>query len=116
MRIILVFLVCAFLFSCKKENDRFVTGTVIEQRGCYANSFLVAVDNPDYSSHSFLRPTILAYCVACYNCSNAVFVRLPGSFAAVGSRVKFLYVCTELSCLSASEAPNHIAVKNLSLL
>jgi len=112
--IFIVLLLCPFI-SCKKENDPSVTGTLIEPKGCFfADSYLVAIDSPDFSNHSFLRPTVLSSCIACYNCSNAVFIRVPAAFAAAGTRIKFSYVRTEISCLSASEAPEHITVKNLS--
>ena len=114
MRFIFIALLLCHFISCKKDNDSLVTGTLIEQKGCFADSYLVAIDSPDFSNHSFLRPTVLSSCVACYNCSNAVFIRLPASFAATGARIKFSYVSTEISCLSSSEAPAHITVKNLS--
>jgi len=116
VRIILISLLLGSFISCKKDNDSPVSGTVIEQKGCFADSYLVAIDNPDFSTQPFLRPTVLSACVACYNCSNAVFIRVPASFAATGTRLKFSYVNTEISCLSSSEVPAHITVKNLSRL
>lgn len=116
MRYLLISLLLISFFSCKKDHDGFVTGTVIEQRGCFADSYLVAIDNPDLSKQPFLRPTVISACVACYNCSNAVFIRLSSSFNTAGTRIKFLYNDTQLSCLSSSEAPAHITVKKLSRL
>src|SRR5436190_18492623 len=101
--------------SCKKDDDKLVVGTVIGQSGCFTDSNLVAIDNPDSSKQAFLRPTVLA-CTACYNCSNAVFIRLPSAFSTIGAKIMFSYLETEGSCLSSSEAPNHIKVKNLSRL
>jgi len=108
-------LLLASFQSCKKDNDKLVVGTVIGQSGCFTDSKLVAIDNPDSSKQPFLRPTVLA-CAACYNCSNAVFIRLPSTFSTIGARIMFSYLETEGSCLSSSEAPNHIKVKNLSRL
>lgn len=113
MRFIFITLLLGSFLSCKKDNDSWVRGTLIDQKGCFADSYLVAIDSPDFSNQPFLRPTVLSACVACYNCSNAVFIRVPASFAATGTRIKFSYVNTEISCLSSSEAPAHIAVKNL---
>lgn len=115
IRCLLITLVLAFFLSCQKDNDAFATGTVMEQSGCFADSYLVAIDNPGSSTQPFLRPTVLT-CVACYNCSNAVFIRLSSPFSTIGAKIKFSYIETELTCLSSSEAPNHITVKNLSRL
>jgi hypothetical protein len=102
--------------SCKKDNDNFVTGTVQVKRGCFSDSWLIAIDNPDPSKHSFLRTTTFASATF-YNCSNAVFIDLPSSLAITGTRIRFSHIDTQpFSCLSYSEAPNHITVKNLSRL
>ena len=92
-----------------------VTGTVIEKSGCYTDTYLVAIENPDPSRHKFLRPTTLA-CAACYNCSNAVFLHLSPALSAAGTRVRFSYIGKEISCLSSSEAPEHVKAKNISKL
>jgi hypothetical protein len=114
MRYLLICLLLISFLSCKKENDEFITGTVIEAGGCFGDSFLVAIDNPDLSEHSFLRPAVI--CPACYNCSNAVFISLSSSLRNPGARIKFLYTELQVSCLSYSEAPNHITVRKLSRL
>jgi hypothetical protein len=109
-------LLLASFVSCKKETEIIGSGTVIAQGGCYADTWLVAIDNPDFSKQPFLRSTVLT-CTACYNCSNAVFIHLlPPSLAVAGTRIKFSYIDKEGSCLSNSEAPDHITVKNLSRL
>ena len=116
MRYLLISLLLTSFLSCKKDNEGFVNGTVIEQSGCFADSYLVAINNPNFSKQTFLRPAVISACAACYNCSNAVFIRLSSPFNTPGTRIKFLYADTQPSCLSASEAPNHITVKNLSRL
>lgn len=116
MRYILIGLLLIAVLSCKKNNEDFVTGTVTDQSGCFGDSYLVAIDNPDFSKQPFLRPSVIPACVACYNCSNSVFIRLSPSFNIPGTRIKFLYDDTQLSCLSSSEAPNHITVKKVSRL
>jgi hypothetical protein len=115
MRYLLTGLLLIFYLACTKDNDDIAAGTVIEKSGCFADSYLVAIQNPDPSNQPFLRPTVLS-CAACYNCSNAVIIRLPSSFSNPGTRIKFTYEDTQASCLSSSEAPAHITVKNLSRL
>lgn len=99
--------------SCKKDNDNSITGTVQVKGGCFPESWLVAIDNPDPAKHSFLRATGFTTATL-YNCSNAVIISLPSSLAKAGTRVRFSYDSTMPSCLSYSEAPNHITVKKIS--
>ncbi len=99
--------------ACSKDNEKLVTGRVDVQGGCLPDSWLVIIDNPNPEKHSFLcaaDPTAATI----YNCSNAVFIRLPLSLATTGNKIKFSYRDTEPSCLSYSRAPNLITVKNLS--
>lgn len=110
-----LFLIFTLLFlslSCTKNNDDFVTGRVEVKGGCFSDSWLVSIDNPNPQKYSFLRATVLSG--TAFNCSNAVFIGLPSSLAATGTRIRFIYTGTEASCLSSSEAPNHIRVKNLA--
>lgn len=100
--------------SCSKNNDNFVTGRVEVKGGCFADSWLVSIDNPNPQKYSFLRATVLSG--TAFNCSNAVFISLPLSLSSQGTRIRFTYTGTEISCLSSSEAPNHIKVKNLARL
>jgi hypothetical protein len=106
-------LLIAFFVSCRKENETLITGTVISPGGCFQDSWLVAIDNPDFSDHPFLRPTVLS-CAPCYNCSNSVFIRLTGTLGSPGTRIRFAYHESVPSCLSSSEAPEHIRVRHLS--
>jgi len=101
--------------SCKKDNDSLATGTVAIKGGCFTDSWLIAIDNPNPEKHAFLRNT--AYpSGTLYNCSNAVFISLPASLAVTGRKIRFSFADMQASCLSYSEAPNHITVKNLSPL
>ena len=108
-----IIILVASLLSCKKDNDNFPTGTVQEKNGCFSDSWLVSIDNPDPSKYSFLRATGFTTATF-YNCSNAVIISLPSSLAKAGTRVMFSYDNTIPSCLSYSEAPNHITVKKIS--
>jgi hypothetical protein len=110
--VLIIFLLLTFI-SCKKDNDKLVTGTVDIKGGCFTDSWLIAIDNPNPEKHSFLRKTTFPTATL-YNCSNAVFITLPASLAKPGKKIRFTYVNMQGSCLSYSEAPNHIAVKNLS--
>jgi len=107
----------SFLFfsfiACKKDKDNITTGTVKITGGCFQDSWLVAIDNPNPGKHSFLCAATLTTGTL-YNCSNAVFIRLPSSLAVADTRIRFSWISTEPSCLSFSQAPNHITVKNLS--
>ncbi|MFC0772839.1 hypothetical protein [Terrimonas alba] len=107
-----IFTLLFLSLSCTKNNDDFVTGRVEVKGGCFADSWLVSIDNPDPDKYSFLRATVLSG--TAFNCSNAVFINLPSSLGTTGTRIRFKYISTEVSCLSSSEAPNHIMVKNLA--
>lgn len=112
-----LFFISALLFlglSCSKNNDNFVTGRVEVKGGCFPDSWLVSIDNPNPEKYSFLRAAVLSG--TAYNCSNAVFISLPSSLTTTGTKIRFTYTGTEVSCLSSSEAPNHIRVKNLARL
>lgn len=114
MRYLIVGLLLTFLLSCKKDKGEFITGTVIDPGGCFGDSYLVAIDHPDLARHVFLRPAVI--CPSCYNSGNAVFMSVPATLNARGTRIKFVFTQLEISCLSSSEAPSHISVKKLSRL
>ncbi len=100
--------------SCKKDKDNFVTGTVLEKGGCFSDSWLIAIENPDPAKHSFLRATNFPTGTL-YNCSNAVFISLTPALAKAGIKIRFSGITNHMgSCLSFSEAPNHIEVKEIS--
>ncbi|MGZ8557876.1 MAG: hypothetical protein ACXWWC_06075 [Chitinophagaceae bacterium] len=102
-----------FIISCKKEKDNFVTGIVQVKGGCFSDSWLIAIENPDLEKHTFLRAANFPTGTL-YNCSNAVFIRLSVAFANAGTKVRFSGITNNLgSCLSFSEAPNHIEVKEI---
>src|SRR5215216_2067163 len=113
----ILFISVVFLsfISCKKDKDKFATGVVQISGGCFSDSWLVAIDNPNPEKHSFLC-VIPVTTGTFYNCSNAVYLRLPSSLAITGTRIRFSWVSTEASCLSFAQAPSHITVKNLSRL
>ncbi len=109
-------LILILLFSaCKKNNELFVTGEVVSKNGCFQDAYLVAINNPDPSRHKFLRSAFIT-CTACYNCSNSVFIRLPDDMNDIGLKIRFRYSATDISCLSSSDAPQHIQVTDLSKL
>jgi hypothetical protein len=116
MKASLLFVLALLLLGgCKKDNDQLATGTVLQAGGCFPDAWLVAVDNPDPEKHFFIRKTI-APAGTMYNCSNAVFMRLPASLAVAGTRIKFKGRNIEPSCFSYSEAPNIITVEKISKL
>ena len=109
----ILILVVSFM-SCKKDNDNSITGTVQVKGGCFLDSWLVAIDNPDPAKHSFLRATSFATATL-YNCSNAVFITLMPELAKAGTKIRFSGITNYgVSCLSSSEAPNHITAEKMS--
>lgn len=113
---LLILLLFLFITSCKKDKDNFVTGTVQVKGGCFSDTWLIAVDNPDPAKHSFLRAANFPTGTL-YDCSNAVFIRLTPALAKAGIKIRFSGITNHLgSCLSFSEAPNHIEVKEISRL
>ena len=110
---LICFLLVIFFNGCKKDKDDFVTGTVVSKGGCWSTSYLVTIDNPDFTEHKFLRPSVLA-CFACPSISNSAYIKLTPDLSSPGTRIRFAFVETIPSCLSSSEAPNHIEVKNLA--
>jgi hypothetical protein len=116
-RVLPAYLLLSFLLlSCKKDKEGVATGIVLSQTGCFDDYYLVAIDNPDYSKHSFLRKSIMSSCAGCYDCSNAAFVQLNSSFGRPGIRIAFEFIESIPSCLSNSEAPEHITAKNVRKL
>lgn len=105
-------LLITLLNSCDKDNDDLATGTVMQAGGCFADAWLVTVDNPDPRNHFFIRTTSVPTATM-YNCSNAVFIRLSPALSSAGTRIKFSARNIEPSCLSYSEAPNIITVNKI---
>jgi hypothetical protein len=102
------------ILSCEKDNASLsVKGKAVQKGGCYSDTYIVEIKDPDFSRHSFLKPAAPA-CDDCYNCSNIVIIHLPPSLAKVGNKIRFEYIDTELSCSASTAAPNHINVKKLS--
>jgi hypothetical protein len=112
VRYLLISLLLVSFTSCKKDHEKFVTGVLLEKSGCFGDSCLLAINNPDFSNQPFLRSTGISSCVTCYNCSNAVFLSLHSSFSNTGNMIEFFYNDTQDYCLSSSGAPAHITVKN----
>lgn len=111
--LLLIFILLLLSLSCTKNNDDFVTGRVEVKGGCFPDSWLVSVNNPDPKKYSFLSEAGIVSATA-FNSSNAVFINLPSSFAATGTRIRFKYIEMQVSCFSSTMAPNHIKVKDLS--
>jgi hypothetical protein len=111
--ILLIAVLSISFISCKKDKDSFATGTVTVKGSCFDDAWLIAIDNADPGKHKFLRASTIPTATF-YNCSNAVYIRLPSTLAVSGTKIRFTWIATEASCLSYSEAPNHIQVKNLA--
>ena len=122
MRYFILFLTIAFFsFSCKKEKETIVTGTLIAAGGCYADAWSVEIDNPDPAVYSFICKDVPAGATGAWthNCSNAAYIRLGANFdeATAGQKVRFRFVRNEgILCRSFSFAANNIVIKNLEFL
>jgi hypothetical protein len=115
MKTIALVLPVAAFASCKKDKDKWITGTVIQQ-GCYPNSWLVQLDHPNHSSQSFLCvPTQAMASSATTNCGNtAVVLDMPAALAHNGARIKFSkWEDKGLLCFSSTLAPHHLQVADV---
>ena len=105
------------LFSCKKENNQWITGTVTQMAGCYANSRLVTIDNPAASKYSFLCDhTFSMSSSSTSNCGNTVAIlNLPSYLNQPGAQIKFKkWQDKGLLCFSSTLAPHHLEVSDVS--
>jgi len=105
------------LFSCNKEDDEWITATVVQDHGCFANSWLVRVDNPSHFKYSFLcDPSAVTMSSWTNNCDNAVFILdLPVHLRQPGTRIKFSkWEDRGLLCFSSIFAPHHLEVRDVS--
>lgn len=115
MNKIVLFTVIAYLAvtGCKKDRDGGeLRGTVIQKGGCYSDSWLVEVHNPQAAQRYFCE--VLAGPPPGYTCLNAVFIVLPPSLAEAGKNIRFDIRSTQVTCLSSSTAPAHAEVRNLA--
>ncbi|MET0462856.1 MAG: hypothetical protein ABW007_06870 [Chitinophagaceae bacterium] len=113
MRYLILFLSFAFVLSgCSRDKDDYIQGIVIENQGCWDDSYLVELPGEAGKKRPYLCETSIPLATL-LNCTNAVYVRLPPALAIPGKKIRFLYVDTHPSCLSYSFAPQHITVKSL---
>jgi hypothetical protein len=106
-----------FLFSCKKENNRWITATVSQIPGCYPNSWMVTIDNPNASRHPFLCDrTVSTASSSTTNCGNSVMIiNLPAPLHQPGTQIKFSkWEDKGLLCFSSTLAPHHLEVSDVS--
>ena len=100
-------LILLLLAGCNKDKDQLASGTVMQPGGCFSDSWIIAIDNPDPGNHNFLRTPAFPGGTF-YHCGNAVFLRLSPAFAVAGTKIRFKAGEIEVTCLSYSEAPNHV--------
>jgi len=118
MKKIIVVLILASAFAgCSKDNESWITGTVMVQQSCTPNAWLVKIDNPNYHTHSFLcseETSILSS--STFNCGNSVFILdMPQALAQDGKKVKFSkWEDKGLLCFSSTLAPHHLQVADIS--
>jgi hypothetical protein len=100
------------LISCKKESNKWITATVL-QEGCTPGSWIIKIDEPKRSRMPFLcEPSIAILSSSTTHCGNsAVILDLPDQFAQNGMRIKFSQWKDEgLLCFSSTLAPHHLRV------
>jgi hypothetical protein len=102
--------------NCTKDKMEWVTGTLIEP-GCQANSWIVQIDKPNHSEHSFLcAPEIYAIASSVIHCGNAaVILDVPLSLAHTGRKIKFSKWSDKgLVCSSSRLYPRNLQVFDFS--
>lgn len=117
MKWILSFCLTAILVSCKKEKNNFYTGTVIQKGGCFQNSWLVAIDNPNPAVHSFICDGPIPGGGSGYHCANSVYiVDMPSNLSNAGVKVKFSKWEMDMggACSAFSHAPHHMMDTDVS--
>lgn len=115
MKKILPFLALLAFISCKKEETKWISATVMQQ-GCYPGSWLVKLDAPDHSKQSFLcNPTQAMLSSSITHCGNsAVLLNLPSALGLAGARIKFSqWTDKGLLCFSSTLAPHHLEVTDV---
>jgi len=115
MKCFLFILSLSLLISCKKdEGKNYVAGVIVQKGGCGINTWLVAIENPDPNRQSFLCKNEPSPPIG-YNCTNSVYiVNLPASLAIAGKKIGFSRWNELASCLSASAAPPHLEVFDIT--
>lgn len=99
--------------GCKKDRDvGEIRGTVIQKGGCFTDSWLVEVHNPQAAQQYFCE--VLAGPPPGYNCLNALFIVLPPSLAEAGKDIRFNIHSVQSTCLSSPTAPVNAVVRNLT--
>jgi hypothetical protein len=121
MRLSILLLVVGLLsFSCKKESNREVIGTVVTPGGPTARSFIVQIDNPNPDIYSFIcsdNGTMPP--VPQISCFTHIFVlNLPVNLQAPGTRIRFSkYADKGLNPIwSSIYPPRDVEVYNATLL
>jgi len=108
--------VLILFFSCKKENTKWITA-IVTQSGCFPNSWLVKLDDPDRAKYPFLcEPTQAMLSSSTTNCgSSAVILNLPATLSQPNTRIKFSqWTDKGLLCFSSTLAPHHLEVRDVS--
>jgi len=115
-KIVIIFCLAIFC-SCRKENRKWITGTVTQSKGCDPNTWLVKLDNPNPSIASFLcNPEQASASSWLLDCGNSVVIlNLPSTLTEPGTQIKFSeWENRGLLCFSSTLSPHHIEVSDIS--
>jgi hypothetical protein len=116
MKTLVIAFVFLSVFSCKKQDDEWITGTVGQDKGCFPNSWVVRLDEANYRKYSFLcNPSGASSSSWTNNCDNSVFILdLPAYLRQPGTRIKFSkWTDRGLLCFSSTFAPHHLEVQDV---
>lgn len=116
MKKIIVVLAAFLFFSCKKDSAGWITATVVKQ-GCYPNSWIVKINNPNPQKQTFLCDPMQAMASSSTtNCGNtAVILDLPVELAQADKQIKFSrWKDKGLLCFSSTLAPHHLEGTDIS--
>lgn len=116
MRYFLLITAILLICSCKKDElKQTVMATVQQKGGCFGNSWLVLIEDPDPDRYSFICKTSMPPgSSSSFNCTNSIYiVNLPASMAKLGTRISFSGWKELASCLSSSFAATHVEAYNI---
>ena len=90
MKQLLSFAILSVCLSCSKSSYETITGTVINQGGASAASWVVSIDESSSKRYSFLCHDQPGTTDPASNCHNSIFVtNLPAALKTAGLKIKF---------------------------
>lgn len=112
--VIFSFVMIPLTFSftgCDKESMNGIEGIVLEEGGCFPNSWVVRVIDPERLEISLLCAD--SQSTAMYDCSNSFFMTLPPDLAKAGTHIVFTGPRIVPTCFSSTGKPPHVEVSRM---